>query len=159
MPRDAAGDNDWVVEGEKRAPVRPHPSTPVPIVPDNRRKYARFQVASTQIVLHRDSLLSALNLGSNKARKVCDLSQDGARILVTEKLEISQKVRLKITLEKYRDQIEIGGEVRWCYPSTNRKDFFVGIKFNPENPVVARKMSALQEWFTSPQYHALRSRR
>jgi hypothetical protein len=38
-------------------------------------------------------------------------------------------------------------------------DFYVGIKFSAENAVTARKMSALQEWFTSPQYQALRSRR
>jgi hypothetical protein len=151
----------WFDEGGKRPePVRPTPPPgPSPISPDNRRKHARFQVASTQVSLHRLGILTALNLASNKARKVCDLSKGGARILVTEKLGISQKVRVKITLEKYQDQIEIGGEVKWCFPSTNRKDFFVGIEFNPENPAVARKMSALQEWFTSPQYQALRSRR
>jgi Tfp pilus assembly protein PilZ len=158
MPLDEV---NWFDEGVKRTPpVRPTPTPPVtPLSPDNRRKFARFQVASTQVILHREGFLSALNLGSNKARKVCDLSQGGARILVTEKLELTQKVKLKITLEKYRDQIEIGGEVKWCFPSTNRKDFYVGIKFSDDNPATARKMSALQEWFTSPQYQALKSRR
>ncbi len=156
-----SSDINWFDEGGKRPePVRPAPpSGPTPVAPDNRRKYARFQVASTQVILHRDGLLRVLNLGSNKARKVCDLSKGGARVLVTEKLDVDQKVRLKITLEKYQDQIDISGEVKWCFPSTNRKDFFAGIQFTPENPVVARKMSALQEWFTSPQYQALRSRR
>ena len=116
-------------------------------------------MASAQVTLHRHGLLSALSLGINKARKVCDLSQGGARLLVTEKLVKGQKVRLKITLEKYQDEIEIAGEVVWCFPSANRKDFLVGIKFAAENRLTARKMSAVQEWFTSPQYQALRARR
>jgi Tfp pilus assembly protein PilZ len=156
-----SSDINWFDEGAKRAPVdrvTPNPNA-IPIKSDNRRKHTRFQVASTQVILQRDGLLSVLSFGGNKARKVCDLSQGGARVLVTEKLEINQKVRLKITLEKYQDEIEIGGHVKWCFPSTNKKDFFVGIKFNADNPVTARKMSALQEWFTSPQYQALKSRR
>ena len=106
------------------------PADPVPIPNDNRRKYPRFQVASTQIVLCREGFLTALMLGGgNKGRKVCDLSAGGARILVTERLAFKQKVRLKITLEKYQDEIEIGGIVKWCFPSTNHKDFYVGIQF------------------------------
>jgi len=153
-----SADINWFNEDAKpsRAP-RPSPADLAPNRPDNRRLHARFQVTSTQVTL-RDGFLSALSLGSNKARKVCDLSQGGARLLVTEKLPVKQKVRLKITLEKYQDEIEIGGEVKWCVPSTNRKDFFVGIKLATEDPVTARKMAALQQWFTSPQYLALRSR-
>ena len=140
-------------------PGRGVPPIPMPVQPDNRRRHTRFQVASTQVLLHRDGFLSALSLGSNKARKVCDLSQGGARILVSEKIPLAQKVRLKITLEKYQDEIEIRGEVMWCYPSTNRKDFYVGIQFSSDNAAALRKMAALQQWFTSPQYQALRSRR
>ena len=157
---DKSGEINWF-DGTARSitPGRGVPAIPMAVRPDNRRRHTRFQVASTQVILHRDGFLSALSLGSNKARKVCDLSQGGARILVTEKLNEGQKVRLKITLEKYQDEIEIGGQVMWCFPSTNRKDFFVGIKFSTEDSLTARKMSALQEWFTSPQYQALRSRR
>lgn len=153
-----SSDLNWFDEGVKPAPP-PARTRPVPVQPDNRRRHARFQVSSAQVTLHRDGLLSALNLGSNKARKVCDLSQGGARLLATEKLTLGQKVRLKITLEKYQDEIEITGEVMWCYPCTNRRDFFVGIRFNTDNTVTARKMAAVQEWFTCPQYQALRSRR
>jgi hypothetical protein len=140
-------------------PGRGLPAIPMPVQPDNRRRHTRFQVASTQVVLHRDGFLAALSLGSNKARKVCDLSQGGARILVTEKIPVHQKVRLKITLEKYQDEIEISGQVMWCYPSTNRKDFYVGIRFSADDASASRKMTALQQWFTSPQYQALRSKR
>jgi len=157
---DKSGEINWF-DGMSRSvtPPRPMPAVPVPVKPDNRRRHARFRVDSTQVILHRDSFLAALSLGSNKARKVCDLSEGGARILVSEQIDLNQKVRLKITLEKYRDEIEIGGEVKWCYPSTNGKDFYVGIKFSSGNPATARKMSAVQQWFTSPQYQALRSRR
>ena len=161
MAREKASERTWFDEGGKNPPQpRPAPADPVPIPNDNRRKYPRFQVSSTQIVLCREGFLTALMLGGgNKGRKVCDLSAGGARILVTERLAVRQKVRLKITLEKYQDEIEIGGIVKWCFPSTNHKDFYVGIQFSTEDPVAARRMSSLQEWFTSPQYQALRSRR
>lgn len=156
-----SGDINWFEDASK--PSRPSSDSmqavPVPLQRDRRRRHARFHVASAQVTLHRNGLLSALSLGINKARKVCDLSQGGARLLVTEKLDKGLKVRLTITLEKYNDEIEIAGEVVWCFPSANRKDFLVGIKFAAENALTARKMSAVQEWFTSPQYQALRSRR
>ena len=153
-----SADINWFDEDAK-SKRRPEPQSPVPVRPDNRRRHARFQVSSTQVLLFRNGLLTALNLGSNKARKVCDLSAGGARILVTEKLTVKQKVRLKITLEKYQDLIDIDGEVKWCFPSTNKKDFYVGVKFFTDDAATTRKMTALQEWFTSPQYQALRSRR
>jgi hypothetical protein len=153
-----SADLNWFHEDKAPAPRRPEPAV-TPVRPDNRRRYTRFAISSTQVQLHRDGLLSALSLGSNKALKVCDLSQGGARLLVSERIPAKQKVRLKITLEKYQDQIEIGGDVVWCYGSANKKDFLVGVKFSLENPATARKMAALQEWFTSPQYQALRSRR
>ena len=154
-----SADLNWFNEDKKPLPAAPKRQAVVPIRPDNRRRFTRFAIASSQVQLHRDGLLAALSLGSNKAVKVCDLSQGGARILVTERIPTKQKVRVKITLEKYQDQIEIGGEVMWCYGSTNKKDFFVGIKFATDDAVTARKMAALQEWFTSPQYQALRARR
>src|SRR6185503_11080872 len=154
-----SADLNWFNE-DKAAPVRrPAPTEPVPVRPDNRRRYTRFAIASTQVQVHRDGFLSALSLGSNKAVKVCDLSQGGARILVTERIPVKQKVRVRITLEKYQDRIEMTGEVMWCYSSTNRKDFYVGIRFSTEDAAAVRKMVALQEWFTSPQYQALRYRR
>jgi hypothetical protein len=153
-----SADLNWFEDDKK--PVSPRrPATPEPVRPDNRRRHARFQVSSTQVLLFRNGLLTALNLGSNKARKVCDLSAGGARLIVTEKLAVKQKVRLKITLEKYQDEIDIDGEVKWCCPSTNKKDFYIGVKFATDDPATTRKMAALQDWFTSPQYQALRSRR
>ena len=153
-----SADLNWFNE-DKVAPARRQPAVQVSVRPDNRRRFTRFVVESTQVKLHLRGLMSALRLGSNKALKVCDLSQGGARILVSERIPSKQQVRVKITLEKYQDEIEIAGEVMWCYGSSNRKDFYVGIRFTEDNPATARKMVALQEWFTSPQYQALRSRR
>lgn len=153
-----SADLNWFHE-EKSAPAPRRPAVVVPLRPDNRRKYTRFAIDSSQVTLHREGILAALSLGSNKALKVCDLSQGGARILVTERIPAKQKVRVRITLEKYQDRIEIGGQVMWCYGSANRKDFYVGIQFSNDDPATVRKMTALQEWFTSPQYQALRTRR
>jgi hypothetical protein len=153
-----SADLNWFHE-DKVAPAPRRPAGVVAVRPDNRRKYTRFAIDSSQVQLHREGLLAALSLGSNKALKVCDLSQGGARILATERIPAKQKVRVRITLEKYQDRIEIGGEVMWCYGASNRKDFYVGIQFSSDNPATMRKMAALQEWFTSPQYQALRPRR
>src|SRR5689334_20211415 len=92
-------DLNWFHE-DKVAPAPRRPAVPVPVRPDNRRRFTRFAIDSSQVQLHREGILSALSLGSNKALKVCDLSQGGARILVTERIPAKQKVRVKITLEK-----------------------------------------------------------
>jgi len=153
-----SADLNWFNE-DKVAPAPRKVAAPVPVRPDNRRRFTRFAIDSTQVQVHRRGLLAALSLGSNKALKVCDLSQGGARILATERIPAKQQVRVRITLEKYQDRIEIEGEVMWCYCSSNRKDYYVGIKFTADDAATNRKMVALQEWFTSPQYQALRSRR
>src|SRR5690349_14644639 len=100
-----SADLNWFHE-DKAAPAPRRASVVVPVRPDNRRKYTRFAIDSSQVQLHREGFLAALSLGSNKALKVCDLSQGGARILVTERIPAKQKVRVRITLEKYQDRIE-----------------------------------------------------
>jgi hypothetical protein len=152
-----SADLNWYNE-DKAAPAARKATPLVAVRPDNRRRFTRFAIDSTQVQLHRRGILSALSLGSNKALKVCDLSQGGARILATERIPAKQQVRIRITLEKYQDRIEMEGEVMWCYSAANRKDFYVGIRFTTDDPAAARKMASLQEWFTSPQYQALRKR-
>ena len=52
---DKSGEINWF-DGTARSitPGRGVPAIPMPVKPDNRRRHTRFQVASTQVVLHRD---------------------------------------------------------------------------------------------------------
>jgi len=62
-----------------------------------------------------------------------------------------------IQMEKYQDQIEAAGEVRWCYQSTKKaEDFFAGVQFSDLDETQKRKIAMMKEWFTSPQYRAVR---
>ena len=93
----------------------------------------------------------------NRARAALDLSEGGARFLIHERLPIGTKVRMIIQMEKYKDEIEAVGEIRWCYQSTkNAEDFYAGVQFDDLDPVQKRKIVLMKEWFTSPQYKAVR---
>src|SRR6185503_11904081 len=95
---------------------------------------------------------------SNRARAALDLSEGGVRFLIHERLPIGTKVRMIIQMEKYQDQIEASGEVRWCYQSTKKAaDFYGGGQFSDLDDTQRRKIAMMREWFTSPQYRAVRS--
>ena len=109
-------------------------------------------------MLYRDGLLSVFGVGKgNRARAALDLSEGGARFLIHERIPIGTKVRVIIQMEKYKDQIEAAGEIRWCYQDARRsEDFFTGVQFEDLDPVQKRKIAQMREWFTSPQYRAVR---
>lgn len=133
------------------------PAGPKPVPHDNRRAHVRFPVPGARVLLYREGFLAALGLGrNNKGREVCDLSEGGARVQVTERLAPETRVRFRITLEKLPDPIEIGGVVRWC----NRKgaNYEAGIMFDKDDAGVRQKISQLRQWFASPQYKALYKR-
>ena len=62
-----------------------------------------------------------------------------------------------IQMEKYKDTIEASGEVRWCYQSARQaEDFYAGVQFSDLDPAQVRKIALMRDWFTSPQYRAVR---
>ena len=158
MPIEKLTDMNWHEEEKKKPAARPAPPKPAEDPAKNRRRHTRFQVPNSSIVLRKAGLLSSLGLG-NKGRTVADLSQSGARIRVSERLAPGDKVRMKITLEKYQDEIEISGVVRWCHGTRKGDEFVVGIQFATDDDAANRKLNRVHEWFTSHQYRTIRSGR
>jgi Tfp pilus assembly protein PilZ len=94
---------------------------------------------------------------NNRARAALDLSEGGVRFLTQERLPVGTKVRIVIDMERYKDQITAAGEVRWCYQSSkNSDDFYAGVEFVDLPASEKRKIKMMRDWFTSPQYRAVR---
>jgi Tfp pilus assembly protein PilZ len=155
---------DWFSEFKKvnksspSAPTKAEGTPTTNAKPAERRRHTRFEVDEAQATLYRDGILSVFGVGKdNRARAALDLSEGGARFLVHERLAIGTKVRMIIQMEKYQDQIEAAGEVRWCYQSTKKSaDFYAGVQFSDLDATQKRKIAMMMEWFTSPQYRAVR---
>lgn len=160
MPREKASENVWFGDP---------PPAPPPAEAEIRaskagvwenRRHPRFRVEGARVRLYREGFLTALGLvRSNKGRTVLDLSEGGARVLLTEHLAPRTKVRLRIEMERYQDTLEAVGEVRWCVPRGKPPTFQAGIQFTEIGPAVRRKIAHMHEWFASPQYKALREKR
>jgi len=163
-----AGDPDpsqseWFAEFKKvnkspNFPAKPEPAPTGQGKSSERRRHSRFEVEECQATLYREGLLSVFGVSkSNRARAALDLSEGGVRFLTHERLPIGTKVRMIIQMEKYQDQIEASGEVRWCYQSVKKtEDFYVGVQFSDLEPSQKRKIALMREWFTSPQFRAVR---
>ena len=158
--------SDWFAEFKK---VNPGSTPPAPVreqtesskeagKPGERRRYHRFEIDECQATLYREGLLSVLGVGkNNRARAALDLSEGGARFLTYERLPVGTKVKMVIEMERYKDHITASGEVRWCYQSAkNAADFYVGVEFTDLDPAEKRKIATMRDWFTSPQYRAVR---
>jgi Tfp pilus assembly protein PilZ len=126
--------------------------------PSERRRHGRFEVDECQATMYREGILTIFGVGKgNLARAALDLSEGGVRLQIHERIPIGTKVRMIIQMEKYKDQIEASGEVRWCYQSAKHsKDFYAGVEFEELDPAQKRKISLMREWFLSPQYRAVR---
>jgi hypothetical protein len=126
-----------------------------------RRRFGRFEVDLASTQLYKEGLLAFIGVGKgNLARTAIDVSEGGAQILVHERLAPGTKVRVKIAVEKYKEVIEAAGIVRWCYQSAKKKeDFFIGVQFQAMETAQGRKLSAMRDWFTSPQYKAVKQGR
>ena len=163
MAGDEKNQGDWFAEF-KKVNKGPSGSKTDSTPPDNkkaseRRRHLRSEIEECQATLYREGILSVFGVGKgNRARAALDLSEGGCRFLITERIPIGTKVRMIIQMDKYKDQIEASGEIRWCYQSVkNSKDFYAGVQFDDLDPAQARKIVLMKEWFTSPQYRAVRS--
>jgi Tfp pilus assembly protein PilZ len=156
---------EWFAEFKKvnkAGPAGPSKPEPVPAAagskPSDRRRHLRFEVDECQATLYREGILSVFGMSKqNRARAALDLSEGGVRFLTHERLAIGTKVRMIIQMEKYKDQVEASGEVRWCYQSVKKtEEFYVGVQFSDLDPAQKRKIAQMKEWFTSPQYRVVR---
>jgi hypothetical protein len=157
---------DWFAEFKK---LNTSSSSPAPVreqsdsskeagKPGERRHHNRFEIDECRATLHREGLLTVLGVGkSNRARAALDLSEGGVRFLTHERIPVGTKVRIVIQVERYKEQISAGGEVRWCYQSAkNSDDFYAGVEFVDLPGSEKRKIAMMRDWFTSPQYRAVR---
>jgi hypothetical protein len=172
---DVAGDpkeDNWFEEFKKINANTP-PSTPdslpsqdsspssSPSRDSERRRHHRFEIDEASAQLYKEGLLALVGMGrTNLARAAVDVSEGGAQFLVHERLSPGTRVKVRIQVGKFKDSIETGGVVRWCFQSAKKKeDFFVGIEFHGRDPVQDRKVAAMRDWFTSPQYKAVKQSR
>lgn len=126
----------------------------------DRRRHTRFEMDETQAELRKKGLLASLGAGTNKGREAVNLSEGGVRLRTSERIPPGTKVRLKIQIDRHKDAIEAEGVVRWTYQSARDKEvFFTGVEFVGEEPARAKKITAMRDLYTSPQYKALKDTR
>jgi c-di-GMP-binding flagellar brake protein YcgR len=156
-----ASGGDWFGEFQKaNAPAPTPPPQGLPPGADRRRHF-RFEVDEASASLYRAGLLTLLRVGkTNFARTAIDLSEGGVRLLLEQRLPIGTRVRIRIHMEKYDDDIQTAGEVRWCFESARKAgEFYAGVRFDPLETSQCRKIALMKDWFTSPQYKAIRDTR
>jgi len=158
-PRDDAGWFKQFKEANKAAP--PPAAAPEASKNGNRRKHARFEVDGSSAALYREGLLSFIKMGKdNLARSALDLSEGGVKLLLHERVAPNTKVRIRIQMEKYKDEIVATGVVRWCFQSAkNAADFYAGVMFTDLDTSQLKKLTLMKEWFTSPQFKAIQETR
>ncbi len=129
-----------------RAPTRSSP--PLRTLPPRRRAGPRGA----------GGLLAAIGVGLESLGQVpVDLSEGGAKVLLTRRLATGTKVHVRLEIEKFGDALSASGIVRWCHQSAkNPSAFFAGIMFTDLDPLQKKKISAMREWFTSSKCLKLR---
>jgi len=77
-----------------------------------------------------------------------DLSEGGVCLVSTERLEPGARVRLKIILEKLKDEFELSGEVCWCRQDRVSSELFlVGAQFVDLDSEQSRKLKQIEYLF------------
>jgi Tfp pilus assembly protein PilZ len=146
---------NWFNEGKKRR-APPPPPPPQPVVKNNLRKHVRFRVDDASAMMYVRGFMSSLGLGRNNlAKQLMNLSEGGVMLRLQEKVPRGEKVRVRLKMEKYDDEFEGDGVVRWCVPHPKKADeFYVGVQFEDLKEEQAKKLIKMRDWFTSPEYKA-----
>jgi hypothetical protein len=118
------------------------------------RQHLRFRVEGARTEITLKGFLAKLGLGrKNEARVTVNLSEGGILLSTHGKLAPGTKVQLRIEMEKFKDVIDVEGEVRWCYASArDASDFYTGIQFLKLTPAQISKIAQMRAWFTSPEF-------
>lgn len=109
-----------------------------------RRKHARFAVDDVVVKVMKRGL-AALLKRQNIAHHIIDLSEGGVQVTLEVPLPVGTRVTFHMRVEKFRDELEMNGEVRWC---TDRR---CGIEFEDSGDEHRRKIANLRSYFTAPQ--------
>jgi hypothetical protein len=125
-----------------------------------RRRFARFELDDNRTELRRKSLLPIIGAGPNLAHETLNLSEGGARLRTSDRVPPGTRVRVKIQLDRTRDAIEAIAEVRWTYQSARDGSvFYTGVEFAGEETDRTKKIAVMREWYSSPQYKAMKDSR
>ena len=126
----------------------------------DRRRFPRFDLDENRTELRRKSLLAIIGAGPNLARETVNLSEGGARLRTSDRIPPGTRVRVKIEIDRTRDAIEATAEVRWTYQSArDSRLFYSGLEFVGEEAVRTKKIGIMRDWYTSPQYKAMKDSR
>jgi hypothetical protein len=69
-------------------------------------------------------------------------------------------VIVRLEIESHGDSVEATGIIRWCFDSGKKPgDYFAGVMFTNLQAAQRRKIALMRDWFTSPQFRALRAAR
>lgn len=136
------------------------PANPPPSRAVERRRFARFDLDENRTELRRKSLLGILGAGPNLARETLDLSEGGARLRTADRIPPGTRVRVRIQIDRTQDAIEASAEVRWTYQSARDTSvFYSGLEFVSEETARTKKIAVMRDWYSSPQYRAMKDSR
>ena len=158
-------EESWLEEFKRLNQGSPSASPPSdPMAPpsqDRRRRHARFDLDDARVDLFDGGLLAAIGVGrGNLALAPLDLSEGGLRVRLRRRIKTGTKVKIRLEIERHGDAVEATGVVRWCFESGTRPgDFYAGVMFTNLNASQKRKIILMRDWFTSPQFGALRAAR
>jgi hypothetical protein len=134
---------------EAKAPPPPPPQKAS--FPSNRRRHVRFFIEGARVEVEEKKWVALPFPKGNNRRRLLDLSEGGVCMICTEKVELGTRVRLKIIVEKVREEIEVFGEVRWCRQDQHSsKIFLVGALFVDLDAEQTRKLQLLEVLFSPP---------
>lgn len=121
-----------------------------------RRQWERFLLDECSVSVNRRGFAALFEGGANIARKVLDLSEGGAQIVVARELRVGSRVRVTLHLDKFQDGLDAEGTVRWVRKPNGKREIRVGVEFTGLNEAERRKIQSMKSWFTSPHYMAKR---
>lgn len=118
------------------------------------RQAQRFPVEEVEVSAHAQGFLSKFGLkGGNRAKTAINLSEGGALLHLTRRLQPDQQIRLRVHVPKFDDTLECMAEVRWCLESgRDAGDYYAGVKFVDLPADAVRKITKMRSWFTSKEF-------
>jgi c-di-GMP-binding flagellar brake protein YcgR len=118
-----------------------------------RRKWVRFSVKGVTPSVRKKTFLEFLNKADNRAKALYDLSEGGARVLVTERFVPGTKVHFEMEVKAFKDKFESHASVVWCAPYAYREgEFIVGLRFDDISAAQKRQIEGMRSYFNSPHH-------
>lgn len=117
--------------------------------PEPRRRHVRFTPKDVEVICSPGGGGVRLLPAANMARRIKDLSSSGVQIVSARKLDVGQKVVLKVNFKNPRFTLVAEGEVLWCKRDTLilEPTFYSGIAFRNVTPDDQATLKGLEKVF------------